>query len=271
MNVHSPATGKVVDLMKRLLIVPVVAVLMLAACGDDDDAATTKAVSATVSTAETAETTAERTTTTRRETTTTEPATTTTDPLRCSVEGSTRAANGQVCVNGVWTTATTAPRARPTTPTTTPARDGSRARPWDLRAVAEGGADVITAAKLSSFIMSDLRLGDPAAVAASNRFNTEAAPGQAWIVLTYSATVKDTVSTPVSGRDVSCSLVGDKSKVYPPASVAGGGDQDIGLLSTQEEVIGGGTLQGDVYYLVDDDDGNFMVICDGDTYFIPGP
>ena len=143
------------------------------------------------------------------------------------------------------------------------------ARPFDLRAAAEGGPDLLSSDLLEPLIILNLRLGDPGAIVAANQFNEPAPPGQHWIAATYVATVKPSVTNQISYFDVQCSLVGDKGKVYEPASISDV-EGALNLLSDQPDVIGGGSIGGDVYYLVDDDDANLMALCGRETFIIPG-
>jgi hypothetical protein len=63
--------------------------------------------------------------------------------------------------------------------------------------------------------------------------------------------------------------VGDKGRVYDNEFVS---DMDgaLVLITDQPDAIGGGSLTGDVLYLVDADDTNLLVLCNNDTYIIPG-
>lgn len=164
------------------------------------------------------------------------------------------------------TTTTTTTTVAPTT--TVPKRDGSRERPFDLRADAEGGPDVLSASGLANYVALNLRDADWDAIYRANRFNEPAPEGQRYVVVTVAATAKDDIEGTMDSYDVACDLVGDLARIYNRAFLSDV-DGDLHLLSDQPAVLGGGSIMGDEYYLVAADDGNFRIYCDG-IFIIPG-
>jgi hypothetical protein len=167
---------------------------------------------------------------------------------------------------------TTVPRTTP--PTTVPApapKEGTRTNPFDLRADAPDGSDMLSSATYSTLVILNMRPVDPAAIHQANQFNDEAPAGKYYAALTFAATVDPAITEPVSGSELaySCSIVGDKGRVYDNEFVS---DMDgaLVLITDQPDAIGGGSLTGDVLYLVDADDTNLLVLCNNDTYIIPG-
>jgi hypothetical protein len=166
------------------------------------------------------------------------------------------------------TEATTTTTESTTTTTTIPERDGSRANPFDLRADAEGGPDMLSSDRIAMLLLLNVRPGDFNAILEANQFNDPAPAGKAYWAMSHVVTVADSVTEPVSGYEVQCSLVGDLGTIYEPAFLSDV-DGNLGLLDEQPDAIGGGTLAGDAYYLVTDGDTNLRAYCDG-IFVIPG-
>lgn len=121
----------------------------------------------------------------------------------------------------------------------------------------------------TSFLMFGPTGLDPARITDANRYNDLPGDGRVAVEILASFTVDDAITEPVDGRSVanSCDLVGSKSKVYEWESIADG-DNVLGLIDEQPDVIGGGTLEGTIIYYVDADDTDLIMLCD-DSYIIP--
>jgi hypothetical protein len=180
-----------------------------------------------------------------------------------------------ICINGsfqndpdyVAPTTVPTPTIPPTTTPPAPA-EGTRSNPFDLRPDAPDGTDVLSNDEVTTWAVSLLSPGDPVAIHEANQFNDEAGPGLIWMKVFVYALIADTVTEPVSPYSLSPELVGDKGKVYENAFISDS-DGFLSLLNDQPDTIGGGSVQGYVYYLVDADDANFLVLMD-DNFIIPG-
>jgi hypothetical protein len=173
----------------------------------------------------------------------------------------------------VGTTTTTEPaptttRPKPTTtkaaPTTTTIEEGSRGNPFPGTTLTMGDWDTV-----SIGFIEDV---DPALIRDANQFNDELLDGQKF--------VRIPVSAHWSGIDVgsplqlswTVNLAGDKGKIYEEASVSDSRDV-LAQLGDQPDVLEGGAVTGFVYYRVDVDDANLLIVVDssdGPRFATPG-
>lgn len=165
-------------------------------------------------------------------------------------------------------TSMTTPATTQVPTTTTPERDGSREHPFDLRADATGGPDLLESDLLETLVALGPVDVDFAAIEAANQFNDPPPAGQHYVSLTMLGTVDAEVEGTVSGMDVLCDLVGDRGVIYEPEFITDGAGT-LSLLMDHPDVLSGGSIGGTVIYLVHDEDANFRVYCDG-TFIIPG-
>jgi hypothetical protein len=230
--------------MKRIITLTI-AGLALFACSSPnegkvaDAATTTKAADTTEIPATTAKPKPKPTTTTAEPTTTTVAC----PPGKHSI--------GKTCIDDV--------AAAP--PTTAAPKEGTRTNPLS------GAA--LTGSIVETLSITGLAPGDWGAIFSANRFNDPAPEGQFYAKLTYTAKAKSTITEPVSHFDIACDLVGTKGKVYEQSFLSDSSDDGaLHLLSDQPDIVGGGSMSGDVYYLVDLDDTGLLALCDG-TYVLP--
>lgn len=137
-------------------------------------------------------------------------------------------------------------------PTTTPkAEEGSRDNPLDSSFLTYGDYDPVN--------FGFLELVDFATIESSNRFNEEPPPGQVYVRFRVTATYNGTETGSYYDFAFNLGLVGDKGKIYETAFIADS-DGTLETLSDQPDVISGGVMEGYLYYLIDSDDTDILVV-----------
>jgi hypothetical protein len=103
---------------------------------------------------------------------------------------------------------------------------------------------------------------DPALIHSANQFNDEAAPGQTYARIFVSAIYAGAAKGESYEFRYGFGLAGDKGKIYDAASVSDTHNV-LSDISDSPDVLAGGELAGFIYYLVDTDDTNFLVVASG--------
>lgn len=136
-------------------------------------------------------------------------------------------------------------------PTTTIEEPGSRDNPLSPNFLTYGDYDPVT--------LGSLEPVDFSAIEAANRFNDAPPAGQIYVRYKVTATYNGTSTGAYFDFAFNLGLVGDKGKIYEPAFVSDS-DGTLDALSDQPDVIAGGTMSGYLYYLIDADDTNILVV-----------
>jgi hypothetical protein len=224
--------------MKALIIGALAGALGLTACGSSSSP--TRAAAPTTAAATTAApSTAAPTTTTVAPTTTTAAA--------CPA-GQARSRPETPCV-AVTTT----------TPTTAAPKKGTRTNPFDLNK-----GDVLSSQNWSTLAFIGPQDVDAATIHQANQFNDPPADGQKYVRVSFAGTYAGTDTASGSSTAYQFKLAGDKNKIYERAIVTDSHDL-LQTLDDQPDVLPGGTLTGFIYYTVDVDDANLMVLNKGET------
>ena len=153
------------------------------------------------------------------------------------------------CVRGKWTFKETVK-----VPTTTIAARGTRDNPFSPTALTYGD--------WSDISILPVEMVDAALIHSANQFNDDAGPGQSYARIQVSGIYAGTEKGTSSDFRYGFGLAGDKGKVYDAASVSDSHNL-LSEISDSPDVLAGGALTGFIYYLVDVDDTNFLVVTTG--------
>lgn len=154
------------------------------------------------------------------------------------------------CVKGEW-----AFQEQRSVPTTTAASaSGTRDNPFSPIALTYGD--------WSTLSILPIEVVDPALIHSANQFNDEAAPGQTYARIFVSAIYAGAEKGGSYEFRYGFGLAGDKGKIYDAASVSDTRNV-LSDISDSPDVLAGGELSGFIYYLVDADDTNFLVVATG--------
>jgi hypothetical protein len=138
--------------------------------------------------------------------------------------------------------------------TTTAPEEGTRAHPYAV-------GSVLTSDSYSSIVFGPVELVNPADVHKANQFNDALPAGQAYVRVhveaTYSGADK---GTPYDFTRIG--LAGDNGKIYTSAFISDSHNV-LDLITDQPDVLSGGTMSGNVYYVVDIGDANFLMVEQG--------
>lgn len=158
-----------------------------------------------------------------------------------------KAGTGSVVTADGATIATSATTSAPTT------AKGTRTAPYST-------SDSFTLGDYNPFQVTSLALGDPVAVKAANPYNDAPTAGQALIRVSVKATYVGTDKGIGSLLGTEISLVGSESKIYTAANITNGIDKTLPLLSDQPDVLAGGVIQGDLYFIIDAADKDVLIM-----------
>lgn len=217
---------------KIVLAITPVAVLTLTACGSSTDAELDATAAETIATTE-APVTLPPPTTEKQTTTTVAVPTTTAAPT------------------------TTAP----------PVVKGTRTNPWDLNA----GDQLSIDGTYAALSFNNMRNVDPAIMLQANQFNDPVPPGFNLVALDVTATIDPTYEGAYSTSNLmwSTSLVGAKGIVYDAEGLASGDDPVYNEIQGKPDMLGGATVSGSLYFITAADDGDLVVLWNGDEFIVP--